>query len=117
MQISTPFFHQNPPQIHEKPSKNEVRKQTWKTIPFFTQFLHILVPSGDPWGPPWAAFVLQNATTVPEPSASGRVLVIFAWLLLPLEPLEPLWVPFCLHFGVIFKEFWYNSAVFSTQLL
>ena len=117
MQISTPFFHQNPPQIHEKPLKNEVRKQTWKTIPFFIDFSHIFVPSGDPWGPPWAPFFLQNATTVPEPSASGRVLVISAWFLLPLEPLGPLWVPFCLHLGVILEEFCENFDFISTQLL
>ena len=60
----------------KKPSKNEVRKQTWKTTPFFIDFLHILVPSGDPWGPPWAQFFLQNATRVLEGIASGRVLVI-----------------------------------------
>ena len=72
----------------------------------FYRFSQILVLSWDLLGPPWAPFFLQNAAGVPAPSASGRVLVIFAWLLLPLEPLEPLWVPFCLHFGVIFEEFW-----------
>ena len=29
--------------------------------------------------------------------------MISAWLLLPLEPLGPLWTPFCFHFGVILE--------------